>query len=526
MTAKSLFLRHVFDGGWATDFGPSSDVVPDGTIVRVPFLVDADNVIYELDGAPHKAPGASRLNSSALESGADVMGIYDYWISGTSGSATQHRIVHVGTKIKKDDADGSFTDLFTGLESGKVPDYTTFDDLLIMASDSTVDVPKSWDGTTAQNLAGSPPNFAFSTVHKNRVWAAGDAANPSTLYYSGYVDPTNWTGLGSGEIQISPDDGDSITGIVSFKGQLWVFKGPYKGSIHRISGSAPTEGDPFSQDPFIEGVGAVGNNTIFRFSDDVGFMWSDGSVRSLKATAAFGDFSQVDLSRPINIYIREHFTFSSLKSAWAVNWPDLGIVLFSVPIDTATSPNTILLMDYRFPNVRWARWSSFADTCVSLASVVDSASSNRRIVMAGGTDGFVRKYGQATRIIDDATSISYRVTLPHLTYGSPSTLKTLTGGSIGIQPKNNQNITVGWTRDNNAQQTTTVTQGGTAVLGSFVLGTDTLGGARFVDRFFRTQEGGVFRSVSFEIANNVAGEDIEPHSISAKIEVGAESLEN
>lgn len=526
MSTKSLFLRHFLDGGWATDFGPTSDVVPEGNIVRVPFLLEGDNIVFEQDGGAHKVPGTVRLNSGALESGADVKGIYDFWISGTGGTSAQHRICHVGTKIKKDDADGSFSDIFTGLEAGKVPSYSTFDDLLIIASDSSADVPKSWDGSTAQNLAGSPPNFAFSVKHKNRLWAAGDVSNPSTLYYCAYLDPEDWTGLGSGKIQIDPDDGDVITGLASYKNQLWVFKGPYKGSIHRISGSAPTGDDPFARDTFIDGIGAVGHNTIFNFSDDIGFMWSDGSINSLKATAAYGDFTEVSLTRPISVYIREHFNFGRLKHAWAVNWPDFGVVLFSVPIDSSQQPNMVLMMDYRFQNVRWARWSSFGDTCVSLGSVVDSSASNRRIVMGGGTDGFIRKYGQSTRSIDSVSSISFKVALPHLTYGDPITKKYLTGGSIGFQPKNNQSVTFGWTRDNNAQQTVSVNQGGTAVLDSFVLGTDTLGGARFVDRFFRTEEGGEFRSVSYEVANNVDGEDVEIHSISTIIEPGTWSMEN
>lgn len=526
MTSKSPFIRHKFAGGWATDFGPSVDVVPQGSEVQIPFLVDADNVVYELDGGPRKTPGAIKLNSSALESGADVKGIYDYWISGTTGTSTQHRICHVGTTIKKDDADGSFTNIFTGLESGKVPSYTTFNDIVIISSDSTTDVPKSWDGTTAQNLAGTPPNFSFTVKHKNRVWAAGDASNPSKLYYSAYLNPEDWIGLGSGELNIDPDDGDAITGIVSYKNELWVFKGPYKGSIHRVSGSAPTGSDPFSLESFVHGIGAVAHNTIFGFSDDIGFMWSDGTIHSLKATASYGDFSEVALSRPINNYIREHVNFQRLKHAYAVDWPDFGVVLFAVPMDSSQQPNMVLMMDYRFQNLRWARWSSFSNTCVSLANVVDSAASNRRIVMAGGTDGFIRKYGQATRSIDGSSSISYKVTLPHLNYGDGVSMKTLTGGAIGFQPKNNQNVTFGWTRDNNAQQTLTVAQGGTAVLDSFVLGTDTLGGARFVDRFFRAEEGGEFRSVSFEVRNNVAGEDVEIHSISAIIDPGGWSLEN
>ena len=525
-----MFVRHLFDGGWATDFGPNADVVPQGTgntrTLLIPFLTEADNVVYELDGGPHKAPGTSKLNSSALESGADIKGLFDFWISGTSGSPTQRRVIHIGTKIKKDDADGMFTDIFTGLEADKIPSYAVLNDLLVMATDSTSDVPKSWDGTTAQNLAGSPPNFAFVVKHKNRLFAAGDASNPSKVSYCAYLNPEDWTGLGSGEISVDPDDGDVITGLASHRNELWVFKGPHKGSIHRIVGSAPTGDDPFALKLFQEGIGAVGHNTIFRFQDDIGFMWSDGSVLSLKATAAFGDFSQAALTRPIQRYLREHVVFNRLKHAWAVNDADEGRVLFSIPIDTSQQPNIVLSMDYRFPQIRWSRWSSFSDTCVSLASVIDSAASNRRIIMGGGTDGFVRKFGQATRSIDGSSSISYKWTTPNLTYGIPIQEKAISGGSIGFQPKSAGDVTFGWTRDDNAQQTQTVSQGGGATLGSFTLGTDVLGGGRFVDRFFELEEGGEFRSVAMEVSNNVNNEDVEVHSVSSVLDLGSWSYEN
>ena len=527
MASKQIFLRHRFAGGWATDLGPTVDIAPDNAgFVDLPFLLDADNVVYELDGGPHKAPGTARLNSSALEAGADIKGIYDFWISGTSGSPTQKRIVHVSTTIKKDDADGTFTDIFTGLESDRIPSYAVLNDLLVIASDSTVDVPESWDGTTAQNLAGTPPNFAFVVKHKNRLFASGDAANPSKVYYSAFLNPADWIGLGSGEISVDPDDGDVVTGLVSHRNELWVFKGPHKGSIHRIAGSAPTGGDPFALKLFQQGIGAVGHNTIFRFSDDIGFMWSDGSVHSLKAVEAFGDFNAASLTRPIQKYIREHAVFNRLKHAYAVDDSDEGRALFSIPIDASQQPNIVLSMDYRFQNVRWSKWPSFSDTCISLASVIDSAASNRRIVMGGGTDGFVRKFGQSTRSIDGTTSISFKVATPHLTFGKPDIMKTFAGGSLGLQPKNAGNLTFGWTRDANAQQTQTVTQGGAVVLDVFLLDTDTLGGGRFVDRFFETEEGGEFRSVSLEVTNNVNSEDVELHSISALIEVGGRSMEN
>ena len=158
---KSIVIRHKFGGGWATDLGPSVDVSQsqDGKVV-IPFLVDAENCLFELDGGPRKIGGTTKVNSSAVSSGAVVTGVYDYWRLGTAGSPTRRRILHAGVNCYADTDDGVFTTaLDTGLESGKVPSYCTFDDLLIFSSDSTIDVPRSWDQTTVQALAGTPPRF-------------------------------------------------------------------------------------------------------------------------------------------------------------------------------------------------------------------------------------------------------------------------------------------------------------------------------------------------------------------------------
>jgi hypothetical protein len=157
------------------------------------------------------------------------------------------------------------------------------------------------------------------------------------------LDADDWTRAAtSGTIDIDPDDGDGITAIASHKNDLWVFKGPYKGSIHRITGSANTGSDSFARIPFISGIGAVSHNTIFKFRDDLGFMWSDCTIHSLAATAAYGDFNESALSRPIHRYMREHVNFAQLKRAWAATHVSRSIVPSPCPIDTSTFPNQLL----------------------------------------------------------------------------------------------------------------------------------------------------------------------------------------
>lgn len=530
MASKRQHYRHLFQGGYASDFGPSADVGPNqaGDVI-FPFFIEAENVFFELDGGPHKIGGTSKLNSSVIESGDQIRGLYDFWRQGTTGSPVQRRVVYSSTKILADAADGTFSSIKTGLEDDKVPCFTAFDDNLIMSSDSTVDVPMTWDGTTFANLGGTPPAFSFSCVHKNHVFAAGVASVPSRLYYSRTLDAGDWTHATSGSIDIDPDDGDHITGIVSHKNELWVFKGPYKGSIHRISGSANTGSDSWARTTFINGIGGVSHNTLFKFRDDLGFMWADGTIHSLAATAAYGDFNEAALSRPIHRYIKDHVNVTRLDRAWAATHVGRSLVLFCIPIDSGSYPNQLLVMDYSRQAVWWTKWPAYNACCAS--SVVDSTNSNTRIIMIGGRDGYVRRTDIANRAIDTSTAISAKASTPYTNYGSGITMKTLASASIGIAPKGEFDIQLGWTRDNNSQQTNTVTQGGGDVLGTadanqFTLDTSRLGGALYVDRFMELETGGEFRSISYEVLNAGLDEDMEVHSISASIEIGAQSTEN
>lgn len=530
MPSRELYIRHQFSGGWATSFGSEIDGAPDaGGIVTLPFLLNAEDIMYNLDGGPRCVPGTTQVNSVEMESGTAINGVFDFWLTGSLGTPAQHRIVHVGTKIKKDDADGTFTDLFTGMTAGATPCYSVLEDILVISSNGG-DVPKSWDGSTAQSLAGSPPPFQFSEVHKNYLWAAGDPAYPSRLYFCVVLDPEDWSGAGSGYIDIDPSDGDGITGLASHKNDLFVFKGPHKGAIHRITGSAPTGSDPFARSTFASGIGCVSHQSIFRFGDDLGFMWSDGTVRSLSATAAFGDFKEASLSLGIDTWLREHLTIGSLRKVQAVNWSEQGVALFSVPVDGSTANNYILMMDYRFGAPRWASWPSFSTAGVSLGIVVDTAN-RRRLVMGGGSDGFLRRFGQPTRSIDGATALQPKITTPFMSYGTPIMMKTLSAAAVGITPRNNGDFTLAWTRDGNTQQTTTLNQSSGDVLApaaanQFTLGTSTLGGGGFVQRFVELEEGGEFRSIQYEIAQSVNNNDLEVHTLAARVQPGAWSTEN
>jgi len=457
---------------------------------------------------------------------ADVMGVYDYWRQGAIGAPSQRRIVHSGSTIQNDDGAGTFSSLFTGLEVGVVPNYATFDDLLIISSSSTTDVPRSWDQTTAQNLAGTPPRFSFSVSHKNYLWAAGDWANPSRLYYSATSDPEDWTSASSGSIDIDPNDGDMIIGIVSWKDRLMVFKGPNKMSIHMISGSSEAT---WARTTFTTGISAAWQSAIFRFGDDVGFVSPYMTVHSLKASADYGDFNQTYLSHPISNYLRDNVNHGRHRFIQAVVDPNRGQVWIAFTPSGQLKNTRTLIMDYRFMLMRneaFPRWSYWdARPFASLALVRDNNTSTLRI-MAGGYDGFVYRLSQESRS-NNGTAINMLASTPALTYGDEWLIKNLVDVGVSIQAQNDNAITLNWVRDGNTSQTSTVTQGSTGgVFDTALFNTAVFGGAAYVPRFYGLENGGDFRGIQFQFQDNANSSDLEIHSFMAKITPCGESQEN
>ncbi len=530
MQQNMQWVTHRFGGGWATDLGPFYTAAPQNGVLVLPFLSDARNIVYELNGGVHKMHGTTKFNASTLGASSTVKGLYDYWRQGTVGAPAQRVVAHVDTRVvAASTSDGVFSNIGTGFTSGAVPSYSTFDDLLILANDASADVPKSWDQTTFQSLAGSPPNFSFSCTHKNRSWAAGVIGYPSRLYYSVNLDPEDWTGGTSGSIDIDPSDGDAIVGLASFRNELWVFKGPYKGSIHRITGSSPSD---FARTTFARGITAAYQNSIFPLPNDLGFISPHGTVHSLVATDRYGDYEASALSLPINRTLRADLNKTYYKHWWAATDLLNGVTMLAVTPSAQTRNTRLLMMDYRFmalgePTPRWAQWTTFGADAVGM--VVDTGNSPRPFF--GMNDGYIYKGGQEDRT-HNASAITCTVSTPSMTYGADQIMKNLYVVGIELAPKNANTFTVKWLRDGQTEQSDTgFTQGGGDVLGPwtsdvFTLDSSTLGGSRLLTRYRELEEGGEFRTVRYTITESTNDSDIEVHGLLAAVEGGGLSTEN
>lgn len=534
MPSRLTHIEHVFAGGWAPDYGPIAHVGVDETgKCEIPWLDLASNCEFWYDGSIRKIGGADRLFTTPLEASLyPIRGLTDFWRQGTSGSPTQTRVLHCATRIYMDAGDGNFSSIFTGLQTDSIPDYAPNEGSLIIAQ-TGIDMPKITDQTTHSELSSSTPNFAFSVAHKLRHWAAGVDAAPDTLFYSAQEDPTDWVGTGSGDIAISPGDGDRITGLASFNNELFVFKGPNIGSIHRITGSAPTGDDAFARKDFIpRGLGAVAHRTIFRFGNDLGFMWSDGSVHSINTTERFGDFLETSLSRPLNGYLRSRITGSVVGSSNAAVENSRGVARIVIPVDSYQYPNLVLSMDFRFNPPRWSSSYELGEVSRCLAMVRDSSTNLRPRMMSGGPNGMVYKLDSPTKILDKPlgvlTEIDMFVRTPYISYLKAPHMSTLYNIGTRIAPKVSGDVTIYWVRDGHDEQSYTFNQWTGDVLATatggatnFTLGTSRLSGDRSITRSLDATEGGEFQQIQYKVESTGAYNDLHLQSILTSIKPGA-----
>jgi len=507
------------EGGFSTEDGPSApyrtlgnDSPTGEVIVGVPWLVAAENIVYTLDGWFRKMPGAANVNATATGATDSVMGIFDYWRMQTTGSPTQQTIVYSGTQFYRESA-GTLTSIATGFEADKMPWFETMGDVCVIATTSTVDVPQTWNQTTFAALGGSPPNFDFHARHKNRMWAAGNAAAKFRLYYSALDNHADWTGAGSGSLDLP----GQISGLWSHNNELLVFLGPNEPEIHRMVGSAPTGTDAFALRPLIRGVGATNQQAIIPAPGGDVWFWDDGGIHSMSATEQFGDYAPKFLSAQINDYFTNQLNHNRFGFVWGANFAGAGYALWTCTRAGAITNDLVIMLDYRFTPVRFALWPAYA--FASLAMIRDV--SRLTVPWAGTYTGRVRRMNQANR--NNAT-VAYngRVTTPYLGFGDAFVDKMLQKGRVGFVPKGDTTFTVAWRRDGNTQQTSAVSQVGNAMLGSstddFVLDTDVLDGGRYVQATF--DMAGSFKELELEFSQATVDVDYEPHSFTLDLDSG------
>lgn len=375
---------------------------------KADHLVQADDIVFSLDGSKIKRDGFTYHDNAAITNTPALMGGHDYWAN-VSNVKTQRIVVGDNQATSKfwfqTGSGGAWTEL-TKDASATAPtvlkriSFEVFNDDLIMAvTDSAAAgrAPLKWDnqtGTAFLPLGGTPPNVKFVRKHQGRLWGAGDPARPDRLHFTSPGNHEEWNGTGdSGAIDIDPGDGDvsGITAIFpSFRGMLFVAKG---NAIYRISGQTPLD---YKVEPVTYGLGCNSHNSAVAVDMDDIYFQSERGFHSLVLTDKFGDFEGSFLSSTVqgDFQALDETLAPYTQGCWI---PSLNSVVWCVSRN-GTVMDAMWLYDVRFK--AWYRWTGINPTC--LIRVEDLSTKIKRAYF-GNNAGRLSKT-QNTGIYHDYTS--------------------------------------------------------------------------------------------------------------------------
>lgn len=148
----------------------------------------------------------------------------------------------------------------SGLTASSKARFTNFVDYTFMVNGNGNEACRTWGGSGSfgsTNVASLPAGD-FIENFRSRIWVAD--SSDDKVYYSDVVNTDNTITGGTSFLQISPADGEKLSGLIRSSGALLAFK---QNHIYRIYDTDSTDPDPeinrgtYSQESIIEGKDGI-----------------------------------------------------------------------------------------------------------------------------------------------------------------------------------------------------------------------------------------------------------------------------
>lgn len=322
----------------------------------------SSNWISRYIGSMTTRPGQARLTPSTLT--GLIQGLHAFY------GANRHIVAASGGKV--DYWNGTdWVSLRTGLDAAAT---VLFEDCVnYMVGFNGVNAPWKWDGIVASALENAPAKGRFAILHKEKLFTV-DADDPSTLLWSNSFAPESWPGVNYWDVK--KGDGDEITCLVKFIGELIIFK---RRSIHSLRG---TSFDDFRCDEMDTRIGCVGRRAAIADGLKVYFVADDGfyEFNGLKAT----NLSKAQVPKFWDTVNKEHLHKAAVK-AWG------GLIWIALPTGDSTYNNAVLIYDP--PNALTGKPAAFWPwTGISASCFIDfNSGDDVRLYAGDSSSGYVNQ---------------------------------------------------------------------------------------------------------------------------------------
>lgn len=310
-------------------------------------VTESLNFNFDTIGAATLRKGITLLGNNL---GSQILGMH-YFVDTLNAGLHTRFIVGAGSNTYY--LNGSvYASIRSSLTAGSKQRFSTYLNYTFMVNgtESTM----VWNGDTASSFStsGNALNAPTGTLIENfrsRMWIAGNSTFPDRLYYSSV--PTavgtpvvTWnTDVTTGQwIDISPSDGEQITGMQRYRTTMLVFK---TNRIYRVFDIGQTDADPQYC------VGTSSNESIVETKSGVFFHHSSGFYQY----NAYGQIQEI--SRPIQIDIIKQIPTSSYTSITGWLEPDGDHICWSLGTVVVRGISfTNLVVRYTISTMVWTHY--------------------------------------------------------------------------------------------------------------------------------------------------------------------------
>lgn len=433
------------------------------------------------DGGVGSRGGTSKVNVSVGYGSVQLMGGFDY--QKPDGTAQYQIFYSADGKIYRDTS----TTIATGLSTTAKPSIVQAGDSVYVCNG--VDAPLKGD-PSAGNLS------AFTNV-------AADWSSEKPFQFVLHVNGANrrLVALSSNKVHFSANGtlDEFVTGVISFTvnargglrggvmfGTRLIVFGREEAFIFDTDDTDTTKWG-YSKAPWVGGVAHF--RLIMPIENDVLLVTEDATLYSVGRVQEFGDYRKADLTRPafMDRWLREHGRLANIAD-WHATW-DPKLRMAKIFIVRAGRTEVEASLNF-YPDRPLDRAFTVHENIGVSSGYNASCSFLVRVgagdyqVYTGDYDGFVWKLEQTSKN-DNSAAYASSFRTPHLNFGDPRRSKRFVRGFLIFEPKGSFNLTVNIWVDGQVKTSTTLSMAGTgALLGSFVLGTDVLGGRTMIKTAF------------------------------------------
>lgn len=288
----------------------------------------------------------------------------------------------------------------------------------------------AWSGALGATAADPPVGATMLAWWTQRMFAAGVASASDTVYASTIAlgaGTGGWVGAAN-SVRVGRGEGQAITALCGFKGN-WLFVG--KETSCYIINADPQAASMAAWSIYRIGnkVGVTAKRCVLAMVDRILFLSSDG-IRAVIPTEANDLPFEVGppISQPMQPWIDRINWAAASKS---VAWRHRQYAFFALPIDAATEPSHVLVLNLR-TNAWMGVFTGWAPTCAETSNF--GAVGER--MLFGDSAGFVNEWKDyaseslATTFTDNGVAIPSLGRSRAFNFAEPVNWKDATWGEM------------------------------------------------------------------------------------------------